>query len=84
MKSLTFTANSEGVPRREQSAWRIASEIPNHKFQIPNKLQIPIPNDQNAPHLHPLPSGERGRERGFRISKIGIYLLFGAGDLVLV
>jgi hypothetical protein len=24
----------------------IAPEIPNHKFQIPNKLQIPISNDQ--------------------------------------
>jgi hypothetical protein len=22
------------------------SKIPNHKFQIPNKLQIPISNDQ--------------------------------------
>jgi hypothetical protein len=24
----------------------IASKIPNHKFQIPNKLQIPISNNQ--------------------------------------
>jgi hypothetical protein len=24
----------------------VASKIPNHKFQIPNKLQIPISNDQ--------------------------------------
>ena len=30
----------------EHIAWGIASKIPNHKFQNPNKLQIPISNDQ--------------------------------------
>jgi hypothetical protein len=67
--------------------------IPNHKFpayrqalnltwyragrQIPNKLQIQISND--PPHPFPLPQGERG----FRNWVIGIYLKFGAWDLML-
>jgi hypothetical protein len=39
-------------------------KIPNSKLQIPNKFQIRISNDQNTPHLLPLPPGERGRVRG--------------------
>ena len=31
-----------------QIAWSMAPEILNHKFQIPNKLQIPISNDQKG------------------------------------
>jgi hypothetical protein len=46
-------------------------EIPNHKSQIPNKSQIPISNDRNA---FPL----------IGVWTIGIYLLFGACNLVLL
>ena len=45
-----------------------ALKIPNYKFQIPNKLQIPISNDQTD-----LVSD----------LEIGIYLKFGAWDLGL-
>jgi hypothetical protein len=46
-------------------------EIPNHKSQIPNKSQISISNDQNA---FPM----------MGVWTIGIYLLFGACNLVLL
>jgi len=42
-------------------------EIPDHKFQIPSKLQIPIQNIKISPHPIPLPSGERGRVRGINL-----------------
>jgi hypothetical protein len=47
-------------------------KIPNHKLQIPNKSRAPISNDQKDFCLK------------FRIWVIGIYLLFGAWDLVLI
>jgi hypothetical protein len=52
-------------------------EIPNSKYQIPNKLQIPNPNDRNK-------TGE-SRLNFFRVGYLlfGIYLEFGAWDLVL-
>jgi len=40
----------------------MAGEIPNYKFQIPNKLQIPISNDPLTPSLSP--AGEREGVRG--------------------
>jgi hypothetical protein len=46
-------------------------EIPSTKLQIPNKSQISISNNQNAFLL-------------FGIWTIGIYLLFGACNLVLL
>jgi hypothetical protein len=47
-------------------------KIPNHKLQITNKSKAPISNDQKDFCLK------------FRILLIGIYLLFGAWDLVLI
>jgi len=42
-----------------ERAKSIAPDIPNHKFQIPNKLRIPISNDTNAPHPALSPWGRR-------------------------
>ena len=56
--------------RKEHIPERIAFEIPNHKFQIPNKSQSPISNDRNKFCFK------------FGIWFIGVYLVFGAWDLV--
>jgi len=53
----------------ELAEGRFKNQIPNTKFQIPNKFQITIWHDQYAL---------------FGILGIRIYLEFGAWDLVLI
>jgi hypothetical protein len=55
------------------------SEIQNSKPQIPNKFEIPIPDDQNAPHPSPLPWGEGKGEGGTSLISNMQFLSVGMG-----
>jgi hypothetical protein len=56
-------------------------QIPNHKFQINSKLQLQM---TQVPLTPPSPQKGEGKGEGdIRILVIGIYLLFGAWNLVL-